>query len=279
MKETLKLQQMAERMRKKALEMALAAGEDGIPAHLGGSFSAMEIFAVMYGNILQYDLSNTESKDRDRFFISKAHCTLAQYTAMAEAGIIKEEELNAYMKNRSPLMGYPQDLTRMLEYSGGSLGMAFSFANGVALALKRKKAQNKVYVLLGDGECEEGLHWEVFMCAGHYRLDNLTVIIDRNYLQLDGSTEETMSLGKLEDKLTSFGWAVACADGHNVNALMDAFAVSHDGKPYAIIAKTIKGKGISFLENKKESHQYLLKRSDYEQALQERDEEEGNAGN
>lgn len=272
------LEKMAERMRRRALEMAVTAGEAGIASHLGGSFSAMEIFAVMYGNVLRYDLQDIESEERDRLFVSKAHCTLAEYTAMSEVGIIDDGELNTYMTDGSPLMGYPQDISRGLEYSGGSLGMAFSFANGVALGLKSKGKENRVYVLLGDGECEEGLHWETFMCAAHYHLDNLIVVIDRNYLQLDGGTEEIMSMGNLAERLNAFGWQTTCVNGHDVAELSEAFKIPHEGKPYAIIAETVKGKGISFLENKKECHQYLLRRKEYEQILKEWDEENCNVG-
>lgn len=263
------LEQMAKRMRIRALEMAITAGRDGVSAHLGGSFSAMEIFAVLYSNVLRYDPKNMKNDDRDRFFVSKAHCTLAQYTAMAEAGILEDCELNTYMKNGSPLMGYPQDLSRGLEYSGGSLGMALSFAEGVAFGLKNKKSESRVYVLLGDGECEEGLHWEVFMFAARHCLDNLTVIIDRNGLQLAGTTEEIAGIGRIEDKLNTFGWETECIDGHNTEELLRAFDKSHQGKPYAIIAKTVKGKGLSFIENRKEGHQYLLKEAEYETALKE----------
>ena len=166
-------------------------------------------------------------------------------------------------------MGYPQDLSRGLEYSGGSLGMAFSFAEGVAFALKNKKKDNNVYVLLGDGECEEGLHWEAFMFAAHHRLDNMTVVIDRNCLQLAGTTEEISGMGDMEAKLQAFGWQTSCVDGHDTAELLQAFSKEHIGKPYAVIARTVKGKGISFLENRKESHQYLLKESEYETALKE----------
>lgn len=268
------LNQMARRMRRRALEMSVTAGDAGIATHLGGSFSVMEIFSVLYGSVLRYNIENINDPERDRLFVSKAHCALAQYTALAEVGMIDDKELNGYMTDGSPLMGHPQDDSRGLEYAGGSLGMTFSFACGVAMEQKRRQARNCIYVLLGDGECEEGQVWETFMCAAHYHLDNLTVIIDRNHLQLDGNTEEIISVGDMAQKLQAFGWQTKCADGHDILALIEAFQVPHEGKPYAIIAETIKGKGISFLENKKECHQYLLGRKEYEQLLKEWDEED-----
>lgn len=263
------LNSMANRVRLRALRMAFSACEKGTRAHFGGALSCTEILTVLFRNALRYDPSDPTNEDRDRFFVSKAHCVLTQYSVMSEVGIIADEELDSYMVDGNPLMGYPQDLSRGLEYSGGSLGMAFSFAAGTALSLKKDNKDNKVYVLTGDGECDEGLLWETAMFAANYQLDNMTLIVDRNFLQLDGNTEDVMKLGNLEDKFRSFGWEAATVDGHDVGALDQAFQKEHPGQPYAIIAETVKGKGVSFMENKKEWHQSMISKEQYEMAIKE----------
>ena len=269
MKDIKEIQQMAKRMRLRAMDMALAACEQGRLAHFGGALSCMEILAVLFGHEMRFDIKNIDAEERDRFFVSKAHCVLAQYTAMAEVGLLADEELNDYMVDGNPLMGYPRDAARALEYSGGSLGMAFSFAVGVAIALKRKKSDSKVYVLVGDGECDEGLFWETVMSAANYELDNMVLIVDRNHLQLDGDTEDVMQLGDMGKKLESFGWSTVDVNGHSVEELINGFQHEHKNRPLAIVADTIKGKGVSFMEGKKEWHQGSINKSQYEQAVQE----------
>ena len=262
-----RLEEMSKRIRKRALDMALAAGTKG--AHIGGSFSCMEIMTVLYGEVLHLDPKNPTRQDRDRLLISKNHCTIAHFPALVEAGYLEEAELNQYVKDGSRLIGYPYNPCIGLEYSGGSLGMAISVAIGQALALKRKGMQNKVYVLMGDGELNEGSVWEAFMSAAHYKLNNLVVIIDRNHLCYDGMTEEVMSLGNLEEKMIAFGWNSISCDGHKIVDLMRAFNELSNIMPNVIVANTVKGKGISFAENRPEWHQHAITEAQYEQAVRE----------
>lgn len=266
-----KIQDMAIKMRRKAIDMAYLAGKNG--AHLGAGLSSIEILACLYGGIMDIDSSAPTREDRDYFIPSKAHCVLAFYPALAYAGYFPMEDLEQFEKNGSPLPGHPiKNVNRGIEFSGGSLGMGLSLGVGLALALKAKKSSNRVYVLIGDGECDEGAIWEAAMSAKHFGLDNLTVIVDQNKLQYDGSTEEIMSLSCLEDKFQSFGFRAITVDGHNVEKLYEAFLSAKEivpGKPTVIIADTIKGKGISFMENKKEWHHGVLTKELYEQAVRE----------
>lgn len=255
-------------MRLRALKMALDAGEHG--AHLGPAMSCMEIFAALYGQILRFDPSNPRWEERDRVLISKAHCVLAYYTALSEAGFIPDEELNGFEKDGYSLAGHPAANPEWgIEYSGGSLGQALPVALGMALDAKRKKRGNRIYVLLGDGECDEGSNWEAFLAAAHYRLDNLIVILDKNRLQYDGATDEIMNLGDFGGKMRAFGWLASEIDGHNTQKLLDAFAVRPQNQPYMIIANTVKGKGVSFMENVREWHHAKLTRKQYDEAAAE----------
>ena len=262
------IEEMARRMRINALKMALNAGHNG--AHLGPAMSCMEIFAVLYSGILQYDINKPEWKNRDRFLVSKAHCVLAYYTALAEAGFIEKDELLTFEKNGTSLAGHPvMDISRGIEYSGGSLGMALPVSLGMALDAKQAGRNHKVYVLLGDGECDEGSNWEAFLAASHFKLDNLVVIIDKNKLQYDGTTDEIMNLGDLGNKLKAFDWEVTEINGHDIAGLLKAFSLSCKEKPYAIIANTIKGKGVSFMENIREWHHSILSQAQYDKAIKE----------
>lgn len=262
-----RIQEMSRRMRLSALDMALSAGDSG--SHLGGGLSCIEILAVLYGEIMHYNPKNPFDANRDRFFPSKNHCVLAHFPALVEAGYISKGELLEFKKDGGRLTGYPRNIEVGLEYSGGSLGMAISVGIGVALALREKKRTNKVYVLMGDGELNEGSIWEAFMSAAHYHLENITVIIDRNHLSYDGDTEEIMALGDLQAKMESFNWNVITCNGHNVEDLLRAFAIEQAGKPTIIIADTVKGKGVSFIENRREWHHNRLTKEQYEQAVNE----------
>lgn len=260
--------EMAKRMRLMALDMAYAAGKSG--AHLGGALSAIEILATLYGDVARLDSKNPSWQDRDRILIGKAHCVLAYYTALYEKGYLTKEEIDSFEQVGSNLVGHPQkDIEHGMEYAGGSLGMALSVAAGMALCAKNEKSVRKVYVLLGDGECEEGSIWESMMFAGHYKLDNLVAIIDRNRLQSDGDTEDVLGLGKLARKIEAFDWKVVEADGHNVEELLEAYRTDSEGKPLVIIANTVKGKGVSFMENDFLWHHSELKEELYMQAKQE----------
>ena len=268
MNNILRIEDMARRMRINALNMALGAGHNG--AHLGPAMSCMEIFAVLYGEILRYNCKKPEWEERDRLLISKAHCVLAYYTVLAEAGFIGNDELLTFEKNGTSFAGHPaMDISHGIEYSGGSLGMALSVGVGMALDAKYVGRNHKIYVLLGDGECDEGSNWEAFLAASHFNLDNLVVIIDKNKLQYDGTTDEIMRLGNLGNKLEAFDWQVTEIDGHNIASLLEAFTSDCQGKPYAIIANTIKGKGVSFMENVREWHHSTLSQAQYDSAVAE----------
>ena len=262
------LEQMARRMRLRALKMALDAGNNG--AHLGSAMSCMEIFAALYGSVLRFDPANPGWEERDRLMVSKAHCVLAYYTALAEAGFLTDSELDTFEKNGTYLPGHPAvNISKGIEYAGGSLGQALSVSVGMAIDAKQKGRKHKVYVLLGDGECDEGSNWEAFMAAAHFRLDNLIAILDKNQLQYDGPTEEIMKLGDMSAKLGAFGWHVTEINGHNIGELLDAFAVSASKRPCMIIANTVKGKGVSFMENAREWHHARLTPRLYEAAVAE----------
>ena len=260
-----RLREMAIRMRTMALDMALSAGPKG--AHIGGGFSCMEIMAVLYGEVLRVDPGNPLNPGRDRLLISKNHCTIAHFPALVEKGFIREEELASYTVNGSRLIGYPYDPEIGLEYSGGSLGMAISVGVGQALSGKKKGLPYRVYVLMGDGELNEGSIWEAFMSAKQFALDNLTVIIDRNHLCYDGTTEEVMQLGDLSAKMRAFGFNTIDCNGHDIADLLRAFDSPAEGIPTAIICDTVKGKGLSFAENRPEWHQRAITQEQYEIAL------------
>lgn len=262
-----RLTEMSKRMRLDAINMALASGNNG--SHLGGSLSAIEIMAVLYGEVLHYNVENPMDENRDRFIPSKNHCVLAHIPALAEAGFISHDEIIEFQKDGGRLTGYPQRPEIGLEYSGGSLGMAISVGIGLALSAREKKRNSKIYILMGDGELNEGSIWEAFMAAAHYKLDNLTAIIDRNHLSYDGDTEEVMGLGDLGMKMESFNWYVSNCNGHDVSDLLKAFDNTKKGKPHIIIADTVKGKGVSFIENRPEWHHHRLSKDEYELARTE----------
>lgn len=262
-----RLNAMAKRMRLTALDMALSAGQKG--AHLGGSLSCIEIYAALYGAVLNLDVKNPSRNLRDRMIAGKEHARLAEFPAMAEAGLISREDLFSFEMNNGLLAGHPRNLNIGLEYSCCSLGMALPFAVGKAVLAKQQNSPYKIYVLLGDGECYEGSVWEAMMFAAHNKLDNLVIVIDRNMLSADGNTETVLALENLEDKLKSFGCDVMTVDGHNIGELLKSFSHKAEGKPYALIAKTVKGKGVSFMENKKEWHQNILTEELYKKAYEE----------
>lgn len=262
-----RLVDMSKRMRLDAMEMALASGTNG--SHLGGSLSCIEIMAVLYGEILNFDVDKPLDPNRDRFIPSKNHCVLSHIPALAEVGFIGKQEILEFQKDGGRLTGYPERKEIGLEYSGGSLGMAISVGVGIALSCKEHKRPNKIYILMGDGELNEGSVWEGFMSAAHYKLDNLVAVIDRNHLSYDGDTEAVMGLESLEDKMRSFNWHVSMCNGHDVSALLRAFSDTYAEKPHVIIADTVKGKGVSFIENKREWHHHRLSQEEYDIAKQE----------
>lgn len=262
-----RLKEMSKRMRLIGLDMALESGNNG--SHLGGSFSAIEILATLYGEVLKFDINNPLDPNRDRFIPSKNHCVLAHIPALAETGFITREETLEFQKDGGRLTGYPQRPEIGLEYSGGSLGMAISFGIGLALSAKFHKRNNRIYVLMGDGELNEGSIWEAFMSAAQYKLNNLTAIIDRNHLSYDGNTEDIMGIDSLPDKMKSFNWHVSECNGHDTFDLLKAFSDISEESPHIIIADTVKGKGVSFIENRAEWHHHRLSQREYDIAKRE----------
>ena len=268
-KKIIEIQNMAKRMRRKVLDMALTAGASS--SHFGGGLSIIDITATLYGQIMNLDPKNPEWIERDRFILSKGHGVLGYYTALSEIGYISEEDLRTFEKDGTYLFGHPvMNRSKGIEFTNGSLGMGLSLGIGVALAGKRKNINYKVYVLMGDGECNEGSVWEAAMAGPHYKLDNLVAIVDKNNLQQTGANSEIMSVGDLVSKWKSFGWQVFEIDGHNVPDIYDTFlSVKDQNGPVAIVANTVKGKGFSFSENNNFWHHAPLSSSQYEAALEE----------
>lgn len=233
-------------LRKHVIEMTCAAGS----GHPGGSLSAAEVVAVLYFHQMNHRPEDPEWQDRDRFVLSKGHAAPILYAALAETGYFPKEELKKLRKLGSMLQGHP-DRTKIpgVEVSTGALGQGMSISVGMAMASKLDNAPWRVYAMIGDGESQEGQIWEAAMAASHFKLDNLTVFLDRNGLQIDGPTEEIMALEPLEDKWKAFGWQVKRVDGHDVRAITSALDEPREkGKPLMIITDTTKGKGVSFME-------------------------------
>lgn len=255
-------------MRKDIIDMTYSVGSTG--AHAGGAMSMVEILAVLYLAVMRYDAQDTRWEERDRFVLSKGHGVMALYAALKQKGVIRD--LSTFKKNDSALCAHPSmNMDFGIECSSGSLGMGLSFGVGQALALKKKGNPAHVYVLVGDGECDEGSIWEAAMSGSHFNLDNLTVIVDKNQLQYDGPTEEILALGSLEKKWEAFGWKTYTVDGHSVEEVYDALTAKCCG-PKAIIANTVKGKGVSFMENNAAWHNSSLSAQNYEKAMQEQEE-------
>lgn len=239
----------ARELRTKILQMLCAAGS----GHSGGSLSAIDILTVLYNNVMKHDPKNPADQGRDRFVLSKGHVCPALYAVLADCGYFAEEHLGTLRKFGSILQGHPyMHKTPGLDASTGSLGQGLSVACGMALAAKHDGMDIRVYCMMGDGEQQEGQIWEAAMSAGHYKLDNLCGIVDRNRLQIDGLVKDVMNIEPLEDKWVAFNWNVIRCDGHDYKSIMEAFAkaAAFQGKPSVIIADTIKGKGVSFMENK-----------------------------
>ena len=220
--------------------------------HPGGSLSAAELFTYLYFKELNIDPADPRKWDRDRFVLSKGHCAPGLYAAMALRGFFPWEDLKTLRHIGSHLQGHPNmRSTPGVDMSTGSLGQGVSAACGMALAAKLQKNPCRVYTLLGDGEIEEGQVWEAFMFAHHYKLDNLCAVVDNNGLQIDGPVDQVMNPYPIEDKLRAFGWEALTVDGHDFDALENAFAQARTvkGRPFAIVMKTVKGKGVGFMEN------------------------------
>lgn len=242
------LEEVARRLRRTCIEMIAAAGS----GHPGGSLSAADIVAALYFYpVLNYDAEDPAWPDRDRFILSKAHCVPVLYAALMEAGVLSYEEIGTLRKLGSRLQGHSDTKTPGVEMSGGSLGQGLSFAIGHQLAARLDGRSYRSYVLMGDGECQEGQVWEAAMAAGNYHLDSITVIIDRNGIQNDDFVDTQMPLHPLADKWQAFGWHTLEVDGHDIAAVTNALLTAREtkGRPTAIIARTVKGKGVDFMQN------------------------------
>lgn len=262
-----------EQIRKNALWMrrtAFRMVHQAQLGHPGGDFSAMDVLATLYSGVLEYDPKSPERADRDRFIMSKGHATGALYSALALAGYFSEDLLETYMQPGSMLNGHPnRKYLPGVETNTGPLGHGFPVAVGIAIAAQISGARYRTFVLTGDGEQQEGSNWEAAMVAGHRKLRNLTLIIDRNRLQQGAGTEETSGLDPLDKKYAAFGWDVIELDGHDPAALLSVLGAEPKDKPRCVIANTIKGKGVSFMENQASWHHGVPDDAQFSLAMKE----------
>ena len=262
------LKTIANEVRKDIIEEVYQAQS----GHPGGALSIADILTVLYFQQMNIDPKKPEDENRDRLVLSKGHATPALYAVLAEKGYFPKEDLKSFRKLGSYLQGHP-DKKHIpgVDMSTGSLGQGLSAANGMAMISKLDKKGIRVYCIVGDGEIEEGQIWEAAMTSAHYKLDNLCLIIDDNGLQIDGTTKQVMNSDPIDEKLKSFGFHVITIDGHNYEQIINAFqsAKEYKGKPTAIVAKTVKGKGISFMENQVGWHGKAPSEEEYKQALSE----------
>ena len=261
----IKTQELARKVRIHAVKMVNKGGS----SHIGSVLSIVDILAVLYGRVMQYRSNEPKWVNRDRFILSKGHAGAGVYAVLAECGFFNIAELGKHYQDGSIFSGHVSHKgVPGVELSTGSLGHGLPVALGMALAAKIDKKSHKIFVVMSDGELDEGSNWEAFMFASHHELSNLTAIIDRNKLQSMKTTEETLSLEPLRDKLIAFGWNVIEVDGHNHNELFSAID-SDTKKPKVIIANTIKGKGVSFMENEISWHYRTPKGELFDQAMKD----------
>ncbi|MGI6620817.1 MAG: transketolase [Bacillota bacterium] len=263
------IEQKAREIRIDIVKMTAKAGS----GHPGGSLSAADIVATLYfGEVLRVKPDEPDWPDRDRFVLSKGHAAPVLYSALAGRGFFPADWLDTLRQLGSPLQGHP-DCKKVpgVEVSTGSLGQGLSMAVGMALAGRLDQKDYNVWVLLGDGECQEGQIWEAAMAASHYKLDNLIAIVDHNGLQIDGRVRDVMSIDPIDDKFRAFGWHVFRVDGHRVDILLDVFQQALDikGKPAVVVADTVKGKGVSFMEGEKDWHGKAPNPGQLEEALKQ----------
>ena len=264
--EDLKLK--AKNIRRNIVEMVYSASS----GHPGGSLSVADVMTALYFTEVNVDVNNPKDENRDRVVLSKGHCSPALYSSLAEKGFIPKEDLVTFRKADSYLQGHP-DMKKIpgVDMTSGSLGQGLSVANGMALAGKMDNKSYRVYAILGDGEIQEGQIWEAAMTSCHYKLDNLCVIVDNNNLQIDGSVDNVMNVYPIDEKFRSFGFEVFTVDGNNIDELITIFekAKTVKGKPTAIVAKTIKGKGVSYMENQAGWHGKAPKEDEYKTAMED----------
>lgn len=259
----------ARNMRKLILDMGKHAG--GHAAHMGGALSIVDLMATLYFGVANVKKVGMDSPERDRIILSKGHASLGLYSALIEAGLMDESLKETFEDDYSDLLGHPvKNRDIGIEFTNGSLGMGLSIGIGVAIACQKKGISNKIYVILGDGECNEGSVWEAFMAASHFKLSNLVAIIDCNKFQLSGATDDVMALGNMAEKLRAFQWEVKEVGGHVVPLLYDALnpTIVRD-KPLAVVMDSIKGKGFSFSENNNLWHHSVVTQNAYDQGLAE----------
>ena len=262
------LRQIAKEIRRKSLEIIHRAGS----GHPGGSLSAADIMTALYFGVMRYDSKNPKDPNRDRFVLSKGHVTGVFYSILSRAGYFADEDLASYRRINSKLnlSGHPHPKTPGVEIATGSLGQGLSVAHGIALGARLEKSDYKVYVLMGDGELQEGQVWEAAMSASKFNTNNLVAIVDFNKVAQDSITKELKDIEPLEDKWRSFGWDVHRIDGHDMDQVFKVLSLPlDDKKPRVIIADTIKGKGVSFMEGKTSWHGVAPSDEDYEKALKE----------
>jgi transketolase len=252
--------------RRSIVEMISRAGQ----GHVGGDLSVTDILTTLFSAVLRIDPADPTLPDRDRFILSKGHCSAALYSTLAHTGFFPVNELATFMEPLSALNGHP-NRTKVpgVETNTGPLGHGLPVGVGAAIGAKLKGDGSRVFVVLGDGEMQEGSNWEALMSGAHHELANITIVVDRNRLQQGARTEDTNGLDPLDDKLASFGWEVREIDGHNYGQLLEAFAPSSSGRPVAVIANTIKGKGVSFIEDRVEWHHKVPSADQTRLALEE----------
>jgi transketolase len=255
--------------RKKILQYIVGANA----GHTGGSLSCVDILNVLYNHVLHVTPGNFSSPTRDRYIQSKGHCVEALFVVLADKGFFPEEDLNTLCRYKSHYIGHPTKKVKGIEQNTGALGHGLPIATGNAIAAKLDNEKYRVYTLLGDGELPEGSNWEAALTAAHYKLDNLCAIIDKNDLQITGPTASVCNTDPLDEKFKSFGWAVKEVDGHDIDALKEVFDSMpvETGKPSLVIAHTVKGKGVSFMENNIKWHHGVPNKTEYEMALGELD--------
>ena len=260
------IKELSKKIRLNIIKMALEAGSSS--AHIGGAFSLADVVASLYHSFINFS-KNPQDKNRDRFILSKGHACLVYYSILKEIGYLNTEDLKSFEKTGSILLGHPiKNLKKGIEFSTGSLGMGLSIANGIALSFKKKKLDNRIYVVMGDGELNEGSVWEALMSAAHFELDNLTIIIDKNGYQQTGTNDEILRMFDLEKKLNSFNLHTKAIDGHSIKEIYKTLEKFKDiKKPCVLIANTIKGKGFSQFEHDNAWHHKVLTKQTYDEAL------------
>lgn len=265
--EILQLSKTAAKVRIHALD-AINYAHSG---HIGGSLSVTDLLTTLYFHEMRVNVKDPKWAERDRFVLSKGHCTPALYGVLAEKGFFPVEDLKTFRNINSYLSGHAEIHVPGVDMSTGSLGQGLSVATGMALSGKMDKKDYRVYAIMGDGEIEEGQIWEAAMAAAHYKLDNLTAIVDNNNLQIDGAITDVMPAYPIDEKFEAFGWNVIVIDGHDFEQIADALekAKSTKGKPTAIVAKTVKGKGVSFMENQVGWHGKAPSQEEHDKAVAE----------